>query len=261
MKQELKSAFISRGFIGAVLLMLLCLMGYSIPSRIVSVEFGEEFRDSALHLSMGGMYFGSVILLFPFCAGLPYASSMVDEWRTGFLYQKAIRRSALNYAGRKLLAAALSGGAAAMLAFLLHAAIWNMAALPYDPVRYPYHQLNFMDTSPFNAWQAYPLAWPIYMSIAAGLGVSAMVWAAVALAVSVYVPDRLLALSVPVCLYFFWSSRLFTYLFGIKLPFPDSLFNDAGLDQMLDTLVMYGFVFAAAAAVYIAGVKRRVLCV
>lgn len=62
-----------------------CFLGYSLPSWIFSADWGDEFREGALQLSVGGIFFGSSMLLLPFCASVPYAISQVDEIRTSFL--------------------------------------------------------------------------------------------------------------------------------------------------------------------------------
>lgn len=56
-----------------------CFLGYSLPSWIFSADWGDEFREGALQLSVGGIFFGSSMLLLPFCASVPYAISQVDQ--------------------------------------------------------------------------------------------------------------------------------------------------------------------------------------
>lgn len=98
MKEELKSAFFSKRFLLAFGLMLSCFLGYSLPTWIFSADWGDEFREGALQLSVGGIFFGGSMLLLPFCAGVTYAISQVDEVRTSFLEWKAIRCSTQTYA-------------------------------------------------------------------------------------------------------------------------------------------------------------------
>ena len=57
MKEELKSAFFSKRFLLAFGLMLSCFLGYSLPTWIFSADWGDEFREGALQLSVGGIFF------------------------------------------------------------------------------------------------------------------------------------------------------------------------------------------------------------
>lgn len=122
MKEEIKSAFFSKRFLLAFGLMMTCFLGYSLPSWIFSADWGDEFREGALQLSVGGIFFGSSMLLLPFCASVPYAISQVDEIRTSFLEWKVLRGSIRRYSFNKIVATMLSAAVATSMAFALHAA-------------------------------------------------------------------------------------------------------------------------------------------
>lgn len=89
MRQELKLAFSGRNWRLAFGIMLACFFGMS--EWVVSVDWGDEFRASALHLSIMGIFFGGAMLLMPFCACLPYVTSQVDDILYGFLDLKLTR--------------------------------------------------------------------------------------------------------------------------------------------------------------------------
>lgn len=97
MKEELKSAFFSWRFVLAFGFMLTCFLGYSVPTWVFSADWGDEFREGALQLSIGGIFFGGAMLLLPFCASVSHAISQVDEIRTSFLNWKIIRSSIRKY--------------------------------------------------------------------------------------------------------------------------------------------------------------------
>lgn len=56
MRQELKLAFSGRNWRLAFGIMLACFFGMSIPEWVVSVDWGDEFRASVLHLSIMGTF-------------------------------------------------------------------------------------------------------------------------------------------------------------------------------------------------------------
>ena len=259
MKEELKSAFFSKRFLLAFGLMLSCFLGYSLPTWIFSADWGDEFREGALQLSVGGIFFGGSMLLLPFCAGVTYAISQVDEVRTSFLEWKAIRCSTQTYARNKIIATMLSAAAATGLAFALHALVWNFIAYPYDLVAHPYQEIPFSAKCIYSQWTDIFYAFPIYAWMTFGIALCAAVWSVTALAVSVWVPDKLLTIIVPVCIYYLWSCRIFYHLFGISTPHPGALYDDAlTVERVWQSLLMYAILLVISIFVYVKGLKRRI---
>ena len=71
-------------------------------------------------------------------------------------------------------------------------------------------------------------------------------------------PDKLLAVTVPACVYQLWSGGLSYYLFGVRLISPATLFNDGQtMDRVGEALLAYGVLFSLSLIVYYAGIKRR----
>lgn len=238
--------------------MLTCFLGYSLPSWIFSADWGDEFREGALQLSVGGIFFGSGMLLLPFCAGVPHAVGQVDEIRTSFLAWKMLRGSVKRYAANKIAASMLSAAAAASLAFALHALVWNFVANPYDLAAHPYQEIPFSPACVYAGWTGIFYAFPIYLSMTLGIAFCAAIWSVAALAVSVWIPDKLLAMIVPVCVYHLWSCRVFYHLFGIDVPHPGALYNDAlTVERIGQSLVAYAILFVISALAYVTGLKRR----
>lgn len=259
MKEELKSAFFSKRFLLAFGLMLTCFLGYSLPTWVFSADWGDEFREGALQLSIGGIFFGGSMLLLPFCAAVPCAISQVDEIQTSFMNWKVIRSSVGKYAGQKLVATMASAAVATGLAFALHALVWNFIAYPYDLVAHPYQEVPFSAKCIYSQWTDIFYAFPIYAWMTGGIAFCAAIWGATALAVSVWVPDKLLTIVVPVGMYYLWSCRIFYHLFGIDTPFPGALYNDAlTVERVWQSLIMYGLLLLISIIVYVLGLKRRV---
>ncbi len=259
MKEELKSAFVSWRFALAFAVMLTCFLGYSLPSWIFSADWGDEFREGALQLSVGGIFFGGAMLLLPFCASVPHATSQVDEIRTSYLNWKVIRSSVGHYAACKVTATMLSAAAATGMAFAVHALVWNNIAYPYDLAAHPYQEVPFGPSCIYAQWTDVCYALPIYVWMAGGIALCAAVWSVTALAVSVWVPDKLLTITIPVCLCELWSCRIFYHLFGLNVPHPAALYNDAlTANEARRSLCMYGLLLIASLIVYLLGLRRRV---
>lgn len=148
------------------------------------------------------------MLLLPFCASVSYAISQVEEIRTSFLEWKVLRSSVKRYAVYKILASMLSAAVATSLAFALHALVWNFIAYPYDLIAHPYQEIPFDAKCVYANWTGIFYAFPIYLSMTFGIAFCSAIWSVTALAVSVWIPDKLLTMIVPVCIYYLWSCRI-----------------------------------------------------
>lgn len=259
MRKELKRAFSSPLFFLSAIVFFLCLQGYALPSFIQGCVYERlENRESALALSLGGFFFGGVILLLPFCAPMAHAVSQVDDLRSGMMQWCVLRSSVCKYVRNKMVSCFLASAVSMGGAFALHAILWNLLAVPYDPVMYPVHEIGFWEESFFSSWATIVHGLPIYIEICLGLAFSAGIWSVTALAAAVWVPDKLLVVTIPACVYHLWSGQLAYHLFGFKLPSPSTLFNDAQtVSSVLQALAAYGVLLALSTAVYYAGLKRR----
>jgi hypothetical protein len=182
----------------------------------------------------------------------------VEEIRTGFLFPKAIRTTALRYAAQKIAVVALSGAAVMGIASLLHSVLWNVVAGVYDPVARPDIEVFFTEGTVYDTLRAHPYAWTAYLHAALGFAVTGAIWSVVGLATAVWLPDIILTITVPVALYFFWTYQFSFYLFGIKLPDTSALYNDGQYwHDYLQAVAAYAVVFIAASLVCYRGMKRR----
>ena len=147
MAEEIKSIFKSRNYWMAFAISFLTLLGYSLSSWLNAISVGEsmEYRESALSLSVGGIFFGGFMLLFPFCASVAHATSQVDELQSGMARWRVMRGSVARYVGVKAAASMLAAALATTSAFALHAVIWNGIALPCDPAAYAVHTIYFSE--------------------------------------------------------------------------------------------------------------------
>lgn len=258
MKTEIKRAIMNRRFYIAAFVLLTGYIGYSIPSWAFSSNWGYEFRESALQLSLGGIYYGSVILLLPFCSCIPYAVSQVDEINSGCFAYEIMRSSIIGYTCKKMIAGMISGALLAGGTFLLHASIWNIVGMPYDPVKYPYHEMDILESCLYFGWDRVFYGLPIYVYIAVSMGFCAAIWSVVSLCVAVWIPDRMLTMVLPVCVYRLWSCRVPYYVFGVDLPHPSAMFNDGLTSETLtSSLAMYLVLLCCSGFCYLGGVVKR----
>lgn len=260
MKEEIKSVFRSRAMWFAFAFMFVTLLGYSACCWIGYIDLGEpvEYRESALQLAIGGVFFGGFMLMLPFTTALCHAVTQVDELRSGMLRWRAMRSSPGKVMRAKATAAALAAAFSCTAAFVLHALIWYFIAEPVDIEAYPNHVIYFSQKCVFSAWYTVADGLPVYVEMALGIAVTAAVWAVVGLAVAVWIPDKLMVMTVPVCLYFLWREQFQYYFTGVLVPEPATLFNDGlSLQSGAQALAMYAALLAAALALYYVGLKRR----
>jgi len=204
------------------------------------------------------IFFGGAILLFPFIAVLPFATSQVDEIRTGFMFLKAVRTSVFRYSVIKIIAVALSGAAVMCLASLFHSSIWHIVAGPHDPVARPETEVFFSAGTIYDELIKTPYAWRAFLHAALGFAISGAVWSVVGLATAACIPDRLLTVTVSVVLYFFWMYHLPYHLLGVRLPLPSALYNDGYYwHEYFESILTHITIFLIASLVYYTGMKRR----
>ena len=81
MGEELKRAIKSPQMWASLIVCFITLMGYSLGSWIGCILIDEwmEYRESALQLSLGGIFFGGFMMLLPFCAALAHSTSQIDD--------------------------------------------------------------------------------------------------------------------------------------------------------------------------------------
>ncbi|MEF9879380.1 MAG: hypothetical protein RR975_08105 [Clostridia bacterium] len=266
MKQELKRAFCSPYFFLGTASMLICMLCMTLPEWF-AIEWTSDAEINAIIKSEGmsslqyalyAIFFGGFILLVPFCACLPYAITNVDEIKSGYLFWMVKRTSLKAYAAKKVAVAALSGACVIMLPFILHAVLWFFLALPSDPITYPNQELTFTEGCYYNEWYQTLYGLPMYISCTLGIGLTSGIWSVVALAISIWLPDPLLVITVPSCFFYLWMRGLPRRLFGISDPGPSALYNDALTpERLLQSLYAYTLLLLIAVLVYIVGLKRR----
>lgn len=263
---ELKRAILNRNFLLGAAVMLVCMLCMTLPEWF-SIEWTDDpivngiIRNegmSSLQYATYAIFFGGFVLLIPFCASLPYAIDNVNEVRTHYLLWMVQRTSLRRYAAHKIIVTAISGAIVIMLPFIMHALLWWFIAPPSDPINNPNQILYFAEGCYYNDWYKSLYGLPMYISFSLGMGVTAAVWAVMSLAVTIWLPDKLLAIIIPSCFYYLWQRGLPLQIFGPHFPGPSALYNDAlNTERLILSLLAYGAIFVLSIVVYWFGLKRR----
>ena len=121
---------------------------------------------------------GGVMLMLPFCTTDSHLISQGTEIRLAYFAWdgESIRRSKNHF-----LHAALSTG----LAFIAHAIICNLIAMPVDPLKYANHEIGFASWCVYSEWYTIHHAFPMYVEMTFGIAFSAGIWAVIGLATAV----------------------------------------------------------------------------
>ena len=260
MLEELKKAFRSRPFWVSFCTCFVVLLGYSLVYWLGSIKAGEwiEYRESALHLALGGIYFGGFMLLFPFCVAFSYATGQVDEMRSGMMQWRTFRSSIWKYVKLKVGAGMIVSACAAVVPFILHAILWYHIALPIEPEVYPNHAIYFSERFIYHDVYALWHGLPLYAGTAIGMAFTAAMWSVIALAVSIWIPDKLLVIAIPAAIYYIWNADISFYVFDVPLPSPTSLFNDGlSVQKAVTALIMYAIAFAISVGSFYMGCRKR----
>ena len=178
--------------------------------------------------------------------------------RSGMMQWRAFRSSIWAYVKLKIGAGMIVAVCATCTAFVLHAILWYNIALPIEPEVYPNHAIYFSEQ--FIYYDVYAL-WhglPLYVGTTIGMAFTAAIWSVIALAVSIWIPDKLLVVAIPAAIFYIWNADISFYVFGVPLPSPSSLFNDGlSVQKAVITLLMYAVAFAVSAGGFYWGCRRR----
>ena len=257
MKQELKTILLSPQFWLAGIIFFLSFFGYSLPRWFQSGP--PEYKDSALQLSIGSIYFGGIQLILYFCSALVGATRQAEETRGGMARWRSLRLGLGGYVLRKLTATGLAAGLMMGGAFMAQAALWNLVGLPVDPVKYAGHYNFYSPDTLYYGWYTAAHALPIYLSTALGLALCGAGVAWLSMAVAVWMQDKLLAVVMPAMLISIYQGGFFREAFGLYVPFFSDLFNDGLTASVwLRAFIALGVMMALSAAAYRLGLERRV---
>ena len=129
---DIRRALSGYGFITAVLGMVLVVVLASLQSLISSIQSGVTLPIGFhAQLVLTSLTSDWVTLALPVLCALPYASSFVDDIKSGYIKQYLHRTSIALYLKGKIVACALSGGLALFAGILM---AYGLSALVFSPM-------------------------------------------------------------------------------------------------------------------------------
>lgn len=258
MRQVLRTVF-GRRFWLATSMMLLCFSGYAMLEWIAVHNWSLEVRPSSLQQTIGGIFFGGVMLLIPLCAAIPAGLIQVEEQQSGFIDFCIIRGSIKKYVMQRFIVAFVSGASAIGLSFALHAIVWNILATPCNPEINSYLAIPFSNTCIYYNWESVCYGLPIYLWMLFWIAFCGGMWSLVSITTAIYIPDKLMVIAIPFCIYYLWHCGLPQALTGWRwFPHPADLYNDALTWSMVGlSLLTYMIIGAGCLILYAKRLKRR----
>lgn len=260
MLQGLKRSLTSWHFVGAVLLLFISFSGFAACDWLFIYNWDISYRASSLQQTIGGIFFGGVMLMIPLGAAIPAGINQVDELQTGFIKYEINRSSVSKYTIRQLTISFLAAGSAVGLAFFLHAVLWNILATPCDPRVNEYLAIPFSEDCIYYPWQGICYSLPIYIWMTAALFFCGGIWGIISTTAALFTQDKLLAVAIPFCLYFLWHYGLPGVLLGIReFPHPADLYNDAlTVAEVWRSIAVYLSILAVCIVFYLYKIKRSI---
>ncbi|MEG1012854.1 MAG: hypothetical protein RSE58_07000 [Clostridia bacterium] len=258
MRQEIEMVF-GRRFWLSVAIMLICFSGYAALEWIAVGNWPVEVRPSSLQQTIGGIFFGGVMLLMPLCASLSSGLLQVEELQCAFVDLRIIKSSVHKYIVQKFTASFLCGATSVGLAFSIHAIIWNIVATPCNPIVNSYTAIPFANNCIYYSWEAFCYGLPIYLWMLLWISFCGGMWSFVGITAAMYIPDKIIAIAVPFCIYYLWHCGFPQALLNLKwFPHPADLYNDAlTWDVVGISLMVYALLGLTCLALYSIRIQRR----
>ena len=98
----------------------------------------------------------------------------------------------------------------------------------------------------------------VYVEMTLGIAFTASIWAVVALAIAIWIPDKLLTVTIPSFLYYLWNANVVYYFTGIKTPHPAILFNDGlTIEKAIISIEAYLIILGISMVIYYIRCKTR----
>lgn len=264
LKTELKSAFRRPQLYLAAGLMLLCLLGTSLPMWIDMGINQQGTGVTALNMLVVPVFFGGAILMFPFCSAMAYSSIQAEEISSGFALQSCFRSGVRKYVTTKVIAAALTGAFALGAANLVHSLFWTGIAGPFIAENDPAYGTEFFmsgfgEGTIYDILWHFPYCWPMYIYQAVGFAITGAFWSVIALWVASLMPDKMLTVTIPVVLYSLWKCDFTRKIFGFSLPDFTAFYNDGQTWQTYLVAFAFHLILAFAAVLgYSHNIRRRI---
>ena len=92
------------------------------------------------------------------------------------------------------------------------------------------------------------------------MAITGGVWSTLGLAVSIWIPDKWMTVSLPTFVYFVLNSRTMYLLTGVRIPYAADLYNDAlTIPIIIQSLAYDALLLLVFTLIYMIGVKWRAI--
>lgn len=240
----------NKGFWIGMISLFLCYLAHSVYVWEIAIEEPLiNYRPSAMIYSLQGLFFGGVILIFPIAVCLPgYAWNRHNVPASEYIMRK---KECLREIRKHFVAGAMT----AVCPFIVHTFIWNMIAMPVNPLRYGAHELSFYGI--FNDIYGIAYGIPMYLILSMGMFLCGGTYAVLYQTIADLFSDRMAALAFPSIVYYLWL-KIGTQFERIRLPLPADLFNDClTLKYATISIAIYVTILSACVLYSLLSTKRR----
>ena len=214
--------------------MFLCYFSASIELWRESAILNVSERPSALIFALEAILFGGVVNLLPFCACLPIIFDGPDPTSVN-------RKHGIGFNF-------CLGGIAVTVPFVFHTLIWNLIAVPVNPLQFESHQLQMRGLIGTLYGTAYGI--PLYAIFSAGMFLCGGTMALICLASYARTKDPSFSFVLPALTYFGWL-KLALDCDWLRLPTPVDLFNEGlTIHSAFSSFIIYLFISLLCAKLY-----------
>ena len=166
----------------------------------------------------------------------------------------------MRYAMQQLTMNFIVSGLCVGSAFFAHAALCHLIALPSMPEIYGSHEIPFSEECIYYSWLSCLHGLPIILCVGFAMAITGGVWSTFGLAVSIWIPDKWMTVSLPTFVYFVLNSRTMYLLTGVRIPYAADLYNDAlTIPIVIQSLAYDALLLLVFTLIYMIGVKWRAI--
>lgn len=128
------------------------------------------------------------------------------------------------------------------------------------PEIYGSHEIPFSEECIYYSWLSCLHGLPIILWVGFAMAITGGVWSTFGLAVSIWIPDKWMTVSLPTFVYFVLNSRTMYLLTGVRIPYAADLYNDAlTIPIVIQSLAYDALLLLVFTLIYMIGVKWRAI--
>ena len=247
--KDLKRQILSVGMILAVVLGLVMLLVWYYPYIKTYIKLGVWLKYDYLHFFRSALTGGGFLIFTAILVVLPGVIQLCDDYNSGYSRFIITRVSKKTFLGKRYIATVISGGLACMLPLLLlaiGALIFCDAPTEYSCISYSKIYNDFADLWNGKAVMAHICLYGF---------VFGMVWASIGMMFASMIPNRYVALGLPVAI--FYASNIILNALSLSKFSPVNMILIDIQDSQLFVLVYQLVLLVVSGVIYILVGNRR----